>query len=245
MISIPLFLSNPYPCGYLAEQSAQAVMPATEFELDTPLYSALIAQGFRRSGDQVYKPHCPSCNACIPSRVPVKAFRPDRKQRRCLKQNVTTATVIKPAAFDADHFALYQRYQSARHAAESQEQATSPTEYLQFLGSSWCDTQFVEFRIDGQLAAVAVVDVLEDGLSAVYTFFAPEFAGYSPGVYAVLWQIEAARQLELDYVYLGFWIKNCRKMNYKNQYQPLYGLIDRQWQLISLHSTSNEDNVCA
>lgn len=111
---------------------------------------------------------------------------------------------------------------------------SSPEEFINFLGSDWCDTLFVEFHLDGKLAAVAIVDLLDKALSAVYTFFDPELASHSLGTYAVLWQIEHAKQLGLDYLYLGYWIKQCRKMSYKDQYRPLYGFIDQQWRGINI-----------
>lgn len=240
MTIIPLWLSAEQPCGYLDDHWSQSVFIHPEVDLDSPIYSRLIEQGFRRSGDHVYRPHCNACQACIPTRLAVKDFQAHRQQKRCLKRNEQTRVVVKPAAFDPRHFALYQRYLSARHDQSPNSTPTTPDDYLHFLGSSWCETWFVEFLIAGQLAAVAVVDVLDHGLSAVYTFFDPIFSDYSPGVYAVLWQIERARQLELDYLYLGFWIKQCRKMRYKSQYQPLSGLIDGQWQAICDHQTEEE-----
>lgn len=230
--SISLWLTGEHTCNYLGDRQAQSVVVDPGLTLDSQIYSRLIEQGFRRSGDQVYKPYCTACLACIPTRLPVNAFQPDRKQRRCQARNRQTQVLIKPAEFDPLHFNLYQRYQAARHVKDDSGE-TSPEEYMQFLGSSWCDTWFVEFCIAGRLAAVAVVDVLDHALSAVYTFFEPEFAGHSPGVYAVLWQIEQARLLDLEYVYLGYWIENCRKMRYKNQYQPLFGLYGRHWLPIS------------
>jgi arginine-tRNA-protein transferase len=202
-----------------------------DFELDTLLYSNLLAQGFRRSGDQVYKPYCTHCQACVPTRVPVTTFQANRKQRRCNRRNIHSQVVIKTAEFNERHFELYRRYQNARHD-KTQETDLSREDYLHFLASTWCETWFVEFLIEGRLAAVAVVDVLENALSAVYTFFDPAFNDYSPGVLAVLWQIEAARQHGLKHVYLGFWIADCRKMSYKTQYQPLEGLIAGNWQTI-------------
>ncbi|AMK76079.1 MULTISPECIES: arginyltransferase [Methylomonas] len=239
MSSIPIWLDSGHACGYLDDRIARSGFVHPSLEMDTPLYSQLIAQGFRRSGDHVYKPYCESCQACVPTRLPVSAFRPDRKQKRCAKRNTQTRVVVKDAEFDPRHFRLYQRYLNARHDKPGEE-PTSPDDYIKFLGSSWCDTLFVEFLIGGQLAAVAVVDVVSDGLSAVYTFFDPDFADYSPGVYAVLWQIETAKQLGLEYLYLGYWIKDCRKMRYKIDYQPLTGLLDGQWQAISNH-TFTED----
>ncbi len=229
--SIPLYLSAEAACSYLEGQTSRVIMPGDDFALDSDIYSHLINQGFRRSGNQVYKPYCQSCCACIPTRLPVQQFQANRQQKRCLQRNAATRTVIRPAVFDIRHFELYHRYLAARHQPDSPNES-SPETFMAFFDSDWCDTWFVEFYIGGRLAAVAVVDALDQGLSAVYTFFDPEFADYSPGVYAVLWQIETARELQLDYVYLGFWIKECRKMSYKNQYQPLYGLIAENWQAI-------------
>jgi arginine-tRNA-protein transferase len=232
MISIPLLLNVEHPCSYLSAQKAQSLLVSSDFSLDTQYYSELIAQGFRRSGDQVYRPYCQSCQACIPTRLAVKDFLPDRKQKRCMKKNANTQVVIKPADFDPVHFALYLRYQTARHLSEDKD-PISAEDYKQFLSSTWCKTWFVEFWINQQLVTVAVVDVLDNALSAVYTFFDPDYSAYSPGVFAVQWQIQQAKHLNLDFVYLGFWIKNCQKMSYKNQYQPLWGFIDQQWQIIS------------
>jgi arginine-tRNA-protein transferase len=232
MISIPLWQTAEQSCSYLDAKLSRSIMVDPNFPIDTQIYSALIDQGFRRSGDQVYKPYCMDCQACVPTRIPVRQFQADRRQRRCLQRNSLTSIIVKPAEFDPSHFNLYLRYQAARHQ-KADEPATSPEQYMDFLGSGWCNSRFVEFSIAGRLAAVAVVDILEQGLSAVYTFFDPDFSAYSPGMFAVLWQIHHAEQLGLEYVYPGFWVENSRKMNYKNQYQPLQGLIDQQWQTIT------------
>ncbi|NOV32615.1 arginyltransferase [Methylomonas sp. ZR1] len=240
MSSIPIWLDSGHACGYLDYRLARSGFVHPSVNIDTTLYSQLIAQGFRRSGDHVYKPYCEACQACVPTRLPVALFQADRKQKRCIKRNAQTRIVVKNAEFDPRHFRLFRRYLSARHDKPGEDTEITPDDYIKFLGSSWCDTLFVEFLIGGQLAAVAVVDVVADGLSAVYTFFDPDFADYSPGVYAVLWQIETAKQMGLPYVYLGYWIKDCRKMRYKIDYQPLTGLINGQWQFIS-NQTFNED----
>ena len=122
--------------------------------------------------------------------------------------------VIKPAHFEIAHYQLYLHYQDSRHAGGDMADS-SPEDYIQFLSSSWCDTIFVEFFIAGELAGLAIVDILNNALSAVYTFFDPKFSNYGLGVYAVLWQIEYAKQLQKDFVYLGFWITECQKMAYK------------------------------
>lgn len=174
MISIPLWLSNPHDCSYLDNKIAQSIVVSEAFVLDTPIYSRLIEQGFRRSGNQVYAPHCLSCQACIPSRIAVADFKADRKQKRCRQRNQETEVTIKPAKFDVEHFQLYQRYQAERHD-RANSKPISEQDYIEFLSSHWCNTWFVEFRIKQQLAAVAIVDVLDNALSAVYTFLTQYF----------------------------------------------------------------------
>jgi arginine-tRNA-protein transferase len=232
MTSVPLLLTSPHPCSYLEGELAQSAFVSPSFALDTAMYSQLIANGFRRSGDEVYRPYCPQCSQCVPVRVPVAQFKPNRNQKRCLQKNRQTTATIKPAAFEQAHYDLYLRYQNHRHAEGNMAKST-PNEYIRFLGSSWCDTQFIEFSIADELAAVAIVDRVDDGLSAVYTFFDPKFSSHSPGVYAVLWQIDYAQKQGLKWLYLGFWIADCQKMNYKDQYQPLQGFIDQQWNLLN------------
>ena len=228
MISIPLFLSKAHECSYLDSESAQSAFVHPAYPMTTELYAQLLDNGFRRSGDDVYVPQCLTCNACIPVRVDVKKFTPNRSQKRCCKKNIQTQAVIKSAVFEPAHYEMYLRYQAARHGDGSMANA-SPDDYMAFLGSSWCNTRFVEFSIDNKLAGIAVIDQFEKAWSAVYTFFEPEFAHYSLGVYAVLWQIEQAKLQDKDYLYLGFWIKDCQKMAYKSDYRPQI-LINNQWQ---------------
>lgn len=227
MTSVPLLLSYPHPCSYLDEQ-AQSLFVNPDYPLSDALYEQLLARGFRRSGGHAYRPHCPDCSACVPARLPVAAFEPDRSQRRILAKNAATHVELKPPVFDPRHYQLYRRYQAFRHPGGGMAES-SPEDYLQFLSSGWGTTFFAEFSIAGELAAVAVVDLVGSALSAVYTFFEPRFSAYSPGVYAVLWQLQHARQLALEFVYLGFWIGACRKMAYKSRYRPLQLLIGGQW----------------
>ncbi len=228
MISIPLYLTAAYECSYLDAQFAQSVFVHPSCSLTNEMYAQLIEQGFRRSGDQVYKPYCAQCSACIPVRLAVDDFKPNRRQKRCLTKNRQIGVDIKPAVFSWAHYELYIRYQMIRHK-DGDMAKVSAEEYFDFLGSTWCNTQFVEFSIDNELAGVAVVDQFDNALSAVYTFFDPKFSSLSLGVYAVLWQIEQARSLHKEFLYLGYWIKACQKMSYKSDYQPLQSLIDRQW----------------
>jgi len=225
---IRLFRGAEHPCSYLPGRAACSAYADPTLELDVPIYSGLAAQGFRRSGDLVYRPHCLGCAACVPVRIPVARFAPDRSQRRVLRDNAGVAATSKPAVFDEAHYRLFQRYLAARHddggMADSSEE-----DYMGFLGSRWADTRFVEFRLEGRLLAVAVVDRLETGLSAAYTFFDPDEDRRGLGTLAVLWQVGEARRRGLEWVYLGFWIEGCRKMNYKDRFRPLQALRGGQW----------------
>jgi len=228
MKRISLYLGHEHDCSYLPGRMARSVYVDPDTPMNEPLYSALIGQGFRRSGELVYRPHCPSCSACVPVRVPAARFVPNRSQARALRSNADLTIRRKPAAFDEAHYRLFSRYLAARHAQGGMA-SSSREEYIQFLAASWIQSSFVEFRLGDELLAVAVVDYLEDALSAVYTFFDPGHASRSLGVNAILWQIEEVRRLGLTWLYLGFWVEHCRKMAYKNQYRPLQALIGGQW----------------
>jgi len=231
MISIPLYLDNEHDCSYLADHQSQFAYIFPDFQLSTEIYSQLIEQGFRRSGNHAYQPYCQNCKECIPARLAVNDFQASRSQRRAFNKNIDIQTLIKPAQFEQAHFDLYQKYQKSRHADGGMADSTED-DYINFLASDWCNTLFVEFSFDGELVGVAIIDLLDNALSAVYTFFEPKFSSRSLGVYAVLWQIEHAKSLGLDWLYLGYWISDCQKMSYKTNYQPLQGLVDSQWQAI-------------
>ncbi|MDO9103600.1 MAG: arginyltransferase [Methylovulum sp.] len=228
MTSIPLFLTQEHDCSYLDGKVARSAFVHPSCTLTPALYAQLIRQGFRRSGDDVYKPYCRQCSACLPSRLVVSRFKPNRAQQRCWKKNTGTQAIIKPPVFDQAHYEMYMRYQATRHR-DGDMAHSSPDDYLGFLSSAWSDTQFVEFLIYDELAGVAVIDLFQDSWSAVYTFFEPKFASLSPGVYAVLWQIEQLRKQQREFLYLGFWIKGCKKMEYKSAYQPMQLLVENQW----------------
>jgi arginyl-tRNA--protein-N-Asp/Glu arginylyltransferase len=233
MRALPLVLTQEHPCSYL-EQQAQSLFVQPDFILTRRIYAQLLEQGFRRSGSYVYRPKCPSCSACIPVRLPVDEFKPNRSQKRVLAKNADTRVQLKAPVFNRRHYELYRSYQKLRHSGGDMEDM-NPGRYLQFLRSDWCKTIFAEFVINGELAAVAAIDRLANALSAVYTFFDPRFSAFSPGVYAVLWQIGYARELGLRWVYLGYWIEECRKMTYKTQYRPLQALIGGQWRQFEKH----------
>jgi arginine-tRNA-protein transferase len=232
--SLPLlfYVTPPERCAYLPARESVNVFADPRARMNTALYGRLIDKGFRRSGSHLYRPQCPGCNACIPTRIPVARFTPSRSQRRTWKINSDLRVNALTEAYRADHFALYRRYQRGRHAGGEMDNPTLQS-YLDFMRCSWADTSLVEFRRGGALLAVAVCDRLAQGLSAVYTFFDPHEQRRGLGTYAILWQIEETRRRGLPYVYLGYWIANNLKMNYKTRFRPIEGLIDGQWRALN------------
>ena len=226
---LAFYASRPHACSYLPGRETVNLFTAPNAPMNMVIYSRLADFGFRRSGSHVYRPRCPSCQACVPVRVPVAAFRPNRSQRRCLQRNADLRAIPRKAAFDDEHFALYRRYLGSRHAGGGMDDP-QPDQYLAFLTSDWAETLFVEYRLGEELLAVSVLDVLEQGLSAVYTFFDPEQRERSLGRFGVLWSIAETDRRGLGWLYLGYWIGACRKMHYKQEYRPLELFLDGQWQ---------------
>jgi len=228
--SLHLYSSQAHDCAYLPDRQAATLFIDPAASLDTEIYSYLLTQGFRRSGSHIYRPHCDSCQACIPLRLPVAKFKPNRSQRRIWARNTSHLVIkAKPAKFQKEHFELYCNYIQSRHPDGGMANP-SPESYLDFLTNSWCKTQFFELHVAERLTAIAVTDILPNGLSAVYTFFDPELAYLSPGVLALLWQIQEAQQRGLSWLYLGYWVPNCTKMSYKSNYRPLQIHTQGQWQ---------------
>lgn len=230
-----LYQSPPHPCGYLDEQSSSSVFIDPDAALNPMSYGALLQQGFRRSGTHVYRPQCPNCQACLSARLPVAAFQTRRRHRRALQANQDLTIRVTPPRFDPRHFALYQAYTAHRHAHGEMAQS-SEAEYRDFLIADWCHSEFLEFWLDDRLVAVAVTDRIPDGISAVYTFFDPELAPRSLGIFAVLSQLSHAQRLGLPYLYLGYWIADCQKMRYKADFRPIELLVQGRWQTFDEHS---------
>ena len=216
---LAFYRTLPHECGYLPHRQTVNAVVDPALPLNTDLYSRLAELGFRRSGARLYRPACPSCSACIALRIPVAQFQPSRTQRRVWKKDGDLTIEERPAAFRDDHFELYRRYLRSRHPFGGMDDPR-PDDYLSFLACPGIDTRFYDIRLAGRCIAVAVADVLSNGLSAVYTFYDPELDERSLGVYAILQQIEISRRLGLPWLYLGYWIEECRKMSYKNLYRP-------------------------
>lgn len=240
--TLHFYLTAPYPCSYLADHQARSQVATPALLINTQVYSDLVHHGFRRSGTYTYRPHCDNCRACVPLRVLARQFNATRSQRRAWKQHAHLEATPHPLQDKSEYYDLYQRYQRARHKDGGMDNDDRES-YQNFLLQSHVDSLLVEFREpatpahsgqDGQgvLRMVSVIDLLSDGLSSVYTFYDPDLPRASLGVYNVLWQIELCRKLDLDFVYLGYWIKASRKMAYKTDYQPAQGLLDGKWRTL-------------
>lgn len=234
---LQFYATAPYPCSYLPAQVARSQVATPSYLIDTTTYSQLVKSGFRRSGAFTYRPHCDQCHACTPVRVLAGAFTPTRTQRRCINKNKKLTVRVMELKFSHEHYALYRRYQAARHAGGGMDN-DSREQYSHFLLQSNVHTRLVEFRSAGALVMVSVIDQLDDGLSSVYTFYDPTLEAAGLGTYSILWQIFEAHRRELPYVYLGYWIEHSRKMNYKINFQPLEGLVRGRWIALPKPATS-------
>lgn len=226
--TLVFFATPAHPCSYLPEREATTMFVDPRADVDKRLYSQLTALGFRRSGSHYYRPHCDHCNACVPVRLDVRRFQPDRSQRRVWKRNRDLSFRLVPAGFSERYYDLYARYISERHA-DGDMYPPSRDQFSSFLVEGATDTWFLEMNQGDRLLGLAVIDGLDDGLSAIYTMFDPGEDNRSLGTLAVLWQAEEARRRDLPWVYLGYWIHRCRKMNYKTRFQPLEAFTDNHW----------------
>ena len=231
MKSLQLYLAQEHPCSYLPGRSAGSVFIDPSTPVTAQLYGQLLEQGFRRSANNIYRPHCGDCNACVSVRIVAQDFVASASQQKVMRRNQDLSVRAVSSEFREEHYQLYQRYIEQRHA-DGDMYPPSIAQFKSFLTSDLELVRFYEFRAGEKLLAVAVTDVLPSGLSAMYTFFEPEDRRRSLGRYAILWQIQESLRLGLPYLYLGYWVQDCQKMSYKTQYQPLQGFINQYWQAL-------------
>lgn len=229
---LKFYATQEHPCSYLPTEQATTLFLDPSQPMDVGVYAKLSDVGFRRSGDHLYRPHCQNCSACIPARLPATIFSPNRQQKRIIKRNIDLDVSVVRPSFTEEYYALYSRYIEQRHA-DGDMHPPNREQFSTFLVRDLSFSRFYEFRLQGQLLAVAVTDMLPSGLSAVYTFYDPEHEHRSLGRYAILWQIAETASLGLHYLYLGYWIKNCRKMSYKTQYRPIELFVNQRWTVLT------------
>ncbi|WP_028870207.1 arginyltransferase [Psychromonas arctica] len=224
-------LTAAFACSYLADKEEQLIMLVDPEVHAKQHYPALMSIGFRRSGDQVYRPHCPECNGCESLRVNSQNFKLSKSQKRLVNKNKHFTTSISTAP-KASYYPLYERYINQVHK-EGVMYPASSEQFESFLACSWGEMLFVEVYDAKQLISVSVTDQLYTGSatdwSAFYCFYDPDYREHSLGKYAVLQQLDLAKQKNITFLYLGYYIHNCQKMNYKNQFNPHQRFINQQW----------------
>lgn len=224
------FSTPPAPCPYLEDKMERKIVTLLAGEDPDHLHNALSLAGFRRSQDLAYRPACEGCNACVPIRVQAKSYMLTKSFRRVWKNNQDLKATEKPAQATEEHFNLFHKYLTSRHYDGGMVEMDF-NDYQSMVEDSPVRSQLVEFRDpDGILVAVCLTDLMDDGLSLVYSYFDPDDKKRSLGNYLVLWHIVQAKSMAMPYVYLGYWIAESQKMSYKKRFQPAEILTKAGWQ---------------
>lgn len=226
-----LGITQSFPCNYLPDQQERLIIAVDQRFQNNNDYSWLMNQGFRRSGDQIYRPHCEQCNACQSIRVISEHFKPSKSQKRLLKRNQHFTSKISKS-LKPEYFDLYERYINTIHKDGAMYPATQD-QYQNFLTCTLSEQVFIEIYHEHKLISLAVTDLLVDSLSAVYTFYDPDYRHHGLGVFSILKQIETCQQFGKQFLYLGYQIDACQKMNYKDRFYPHQRLVKNQWIIVN------------
>ena len=223
------YRTGPMPCPYIPGRVERNLFTELHGPNAAELHDKLAAAGFRRSHHIVYRPACADCDACTPVRVLVDDFRMSDSLRRVWRRNTDLKAQIEPAYATIEQYGLFIRYQRARHSG-SEMAAMTYEDYRTMVEDSFVRSWLALFRgTDGTLRAACLVDQLDKGLSAVYSFFEPDGHRRGLGTYAILWLIDEAVRRGLRYLYLGYWVRECDKMAYKTRFQPAEALRPDGW----------------
>ncbi len=219
-----LFLTAAMPCPYLPGKQERKLFTHLTGRRASNLHHLLSENGFRRSQNLIYRPACEGCNACQSVRIVANEFAPSGRFRRVLKHNDDLSVEVRPTTATSEQYELFKRYLESRHAGGGMNQM-SFVDYEYMVEDTPVQSVLVEYRLrdhpDQTLVAVALTDVMPDGLSMVYSFYDPDLAQRSLGTYLILDHIAQVRSAALRYVYLGYWVKDSPKMAYKAQFRPL------------------------
>lgn len=237
------YTTAPLPCPYLPGRTERKLVTELAGVTAESLHDRLSRGGFRRSHNIAYAPVCPSCTACVPIRIKIAGFTPNRTQKRVVKRNADLIVAEMPPRATAEQFALFQAYQHIRHG-DGDMATMSFYDYRAMVEDTPIDTSIVEFRNQsGALLGACVTDRLSDGLSAVYSFFSVTEDARSLGTYAILWLVARAEALGLPHVYLGYWVEESRKMAYKAKFHPSEILRGGHWQPLGLNPESEPKHM--
>ncbi|MCW9035345.1 MAG: arginyltransferase [Alphaproteobacteria bacterium] len=218
------------PCPYLDDQVERKIFTELSGNQSREHYNHLSRGGFRRSHHIAYAPACPKCQACLAARIDLVNFKPSKSQKRTLKLNQSLQMAEAPSVATDEQFKLFSRYVVSRHG-DGEMATMGRIDYRFLVEETSLDSHILEFRDStGQLIAACLIDVLDDGISAVYSFFNPDNPKLSLGNFMVLSLVSYAKSLDLPYVYLGFWIKGSPKMSYKERFRPLEVFINGNWE---------------
>lgn len=226
--SIKLYLTETESCSYLDNKQQRMIVVDPLQPISKPLASYFSQRGFRRSGNMTYRPHCTQCSQCVSVRIPAEEFKASRSQKRVFKNAKHLNYRIESLENAAQYFDMYYRYQCSRHK-DGIMCDSSIDKYLSFIESNIAETKLLVICDNDKPVCISVIDLVHDGLSAVYTFFEPEYSKLSLGTYAILSLVNLCKKHCYDFVYLGFWIEESAKMSYKMKFQPLEGFIDKEW----------------